>query len=54
MSGSQPPSPAGILGSVIRPESGTPVVALTVILVVAAVAAVLLASYFFYWRSGRR
>lgn len=38
----------------IRPESATPVVALTAILLVAAVATVLLISWFLYWRSGRR
>jgi hypothetical protein len=42
------------IDAVIRPESGTPVVALTAILVVAAVAVVLVISYFLYWRSGRR
>jgi len=45
---------AEALGAVIRPVSGTPVVALTIALVVAAVMVVLAASWFFHWRGGRR
>ncbi|HET9733567.1 MAG TPA: hypothetical protein VFP54_12910 [Acidimicrobiales bacterium] len=40
--------------AMIRPESATPVVALTVILILVAIASVVLVSYLFYWRSGRR
>lgn len=43
-----------LVGSVVRPVSGTPVVALAIALIAVAVISVLLISYVFYWRSGRR
>ena len=37
-----------------QPASGSPVVALALILLVVAVMSVLLVSWLFYWRGGRR